>query len=104
MCVIHNESMIFFSPYNTDSNNKIFITIFLLSLTHIMVEKVFFLGHIFEIEILMDLHVMRTPELENHIFSIRSVCLCLLSVQLENILQQKHLIWYSRFASDSDTT
>ena len=41
-----------------------------------MVEKVWFLDQIFEMEILMDLHVMRSPESENHIFSVWSVCLC----------------------------
>ena len=38
-----------------------------------MVEKVLFLGQIFEVEILMDLHVMRTPESKNYIFSAWSV-------------------------------
>ena len=36
---------------------------FLLSLTHVMVEKLLFLGQIFIIKILMDLHAMRL----NHI-------------------------------------
>ena len=35
-------------------------------------------GQIFEMEILIDLHVLRTPETENHIFSVWSVYLCLL--------------------------
>ena len=35
-----------------------------------------FLGQIFEVEILMVLHVLRSPESENHIFSIWSVCMC----------------------------
>ena len=47
-----------------------------LSLTCVMVEKVLFLREIFEAEILMDLHVMRTYEFENHIFSVWSLCLC----------------------------
>ena len=51
------------------------INYLLLSLTHVMVEKVLFLGQIFELEILMGLHVMRTPESKNHIFSGWSVCL-----------------------------
>ena len=50
---------------------------FLLSLIHVMVEKVLFLGKIFQMEILMKLHVMRVPESENHIFSIWSVCMCM---------------------------
>ena len=41
-----------------------------------MVEKVLLLDQIFELEILIDLHVMRSPESENNIFSIWSVCVC----------------------------
>ena len=41
-----------------------------------MVEKVLLLGQIFEMEIIMDLHVLRSPESENHIFSDWSVCKC----------------------------
>ena len=33
------------------------------------------LGQIFEMEILMDLYVLRSPESENHIFSKWSVCM-----------------------------
>ena len=50
--------------------------IFLLSLTLAMPEKVLFLGQIFEMEILMDLHFMMSPESENNIFSVGSVCMC----------------------------
>ena len=39
----------------------------LLSLT---VEEVLFLDQIFEVETLLNLHVLRFPETENHIFSI----------------------------------
>ena len=48
---------------------------FLFSVTHAMVEKILFLDQIFEMEISMDLHIMRSPESENHIFSSLSVCL-----------------------------
>ena len=40
-----------------------------------MIEEVLFLGQIFEMEILMDLNVMRIFESENHIFSVWSVCM-----------------------------
>ena len=43
--------------------------IFLLSLDHVMEEKIFIGGQIFKKEFLMDLQVMRAPESENHIFS-----------------------------------
>ena len=44
--------------------------------SYLQVEKVLFLCQIFEVEIFMDLHVLRSPESENHIFSVWSVCLC----------------------------
>ena len=40
------------------------------------VEKALFWGQIFGMEILMDLHVLRASESENHIFSGSSVCMC----------------------------
>ena len=49
---------------------------FYFFLLMLVTEKILFLGQIFEMEILMDLHVMRTPESENHIFSVWSVCAC----------------------------
>ena len=51
----------------------------LLSLTHVMVEKILFLDQIFEMEILMDLHNLRFSESEKRIFSNWPVyvCLCL---------------------------
>ena len=39
-----------------------------------MVGKVLICGQIFELAILMGLHVLRSPESENHIFSCWSVC------------------------------
>ena len=41
------------------------------------VAKVLLSGQIFKMEIEMDLHVMRSPESENHIFSACSECLCI---------------------------
>ena len=38
------------------------------------VEKVLFWGQIFELEILIHLHVWRFPESENHIFNCWSLC------------------------------
>ena len=34
------------------------------------------LGWNFEMQTLMDIHVLRSPESENHIFSVWSVCMC----------------------------
>ena len=78
---------------------------FLLCLTHIMVKKVLLLGQIFEMEILINLHVMRTPKSKNHIFNISSLCMCVCqSTKLKNKLQQKTEIWYSTFVSYIDAT
>ena len=63
--------------YNWKS--KLFaLPIFLLSFTHVMVCKVKIIlgGQTFEMEILMDLHVLRSPDSENHIFSKWSLCMC----------------------------
>ena len=53
-----------------------------------MVEKVFFLGQILELEILMDLYVIRSPEYNEHIFIIWSVCMCVY-VSLISITQKE---------------
>ena len=70
----------------------------------------------FEMQILMDIHVLRSPEFENHIFSVWSVCMCvcvclyvcesvcLLSTQLKSKLKQEYQIWYSTFVSHTDAT
>ena len=57
---------------------------FLVTFSLVMVEKILFWGQIFEMEILMDLHVMRSPESENHFYAFGlslsvCVCVCLLS-------------------------
>ena len=55
-----------------------------------ILEKVLFLVQIFETEILMDLHILRSPESEDHIFSgcAMRVSVCACSV----ILNSKRLI------------
>ena len=66
--------------------NQNFEAGFLLSLTY-KKRKYCFWVKFFEVQILMDLHVLRSPESENHIFSKWSVrmcvcvclCVCLLS-------------------------
>ena len=67
---------------NTDS----MLITFLLSLTHVIVEKILFFGQIFEIEILVDLHVMRTSEYEKHICSIWFVCVSVISITQKQII------------------
>ena len=44
--------------------------------THTYTNLMYFLGQIFEVEILMDLHVFRYSVPENHIFIVWSVCVC----------------------------
>ena len=50
-------------------------TIYYYFLLHINIESKF-LGQIFEVEILMNLHILRSPESKNHIFSGWSVSVC----------------------------
>ena len=69
MCILK-----FNRDYKTDICARLnFLIYLLLSLTHVIVEKVLFSGKIFEIEILMDLHVLRPPKSEKHIFSFWSI-------------------------------
>ena len=42
-------------------------------------------GSNFEMEILIDFHFMRSPESENHIFSIMSVCTCMSVISITQI-------------------
>ena len=66
------------------------ITFFIFtSLYPCMIQKVFILGQFFEMQILMDLHVLKSPESENDIFSRWSLSLCvyLFSAQLQNKLK-----------------
>ena len=72
-------------------------TYFSLSLTHIMVKEVLFLGQIFEMEISMDWHVMRTPESKNRIFSVWSLCVCMSVIsitQKQIIVEASKLLLY----------
>ena len=64
LAVMHNFTFVHFS----------------LSHTHVMVEKVLFWGQISEVEILMDLHIMRSTESEIHIFSGCSVRMYVCSI------------------------
>ena len=53
-----------------------------------MAEKILIFGKIFEIDILMDLHVLTILESENHIFRGWSVCMCVsLCVSVVSITQ-----------------
>ena len=64
-----------------------------------MVEKTLFWSQIFEIKILMDLDSMRSPEFENHIDCIWSMCLyvCMpvISINLKEIaVGTSNLVFY----------
>ena len=69
-----------------------------------MVKKVLFVGQIFEIEILVDLHFLRTPESENHIFRGWSVCVCLLSVWGGRCLVQTNFLLIPKKSIRKGTT
>ena len=50
-----------------------------------MVEKILLLVQIFEVGILIDLHVFRSPESENHVFSSWYVCVHDISMHQKEI-------------------
>ena len=58
-----------------------------------MEEKVLFLGQIFEKKIFMDLHAMRSPESENHIFNVWSVCVFVISITQKQIIAETKFIY-----------
>ena len=76
MCV----SLISITQKQISITQNSFLDTILLSLTPVMVEKVLFLSQIFEMEILIDLHVMRTPESENQILNVWSMCVSAISI------------------------
>ena len=53
-----------------------FIILAIVTFSYLQVEKVLIWGQIFEMEILIDLQVLRSLESEKHIFSVWSVCMC----------------------------
>ena len=54
-----------------------------------MVGKELFLSQIFKMEILIDWHILRSPESKNLIFNGWSVCVCLLLAYLKKIRKKK---------------
>ena len=75
MKIIKKLLSIFHNLVQYEKNAHILIAFFLY-LTYKWRNSCF-LGQIFEVEILMELHVLRYPESEKHIFSVWSVCVCL---------------------------
>ena len=74
-----------------------------------MVEKVLFLGQVYEMVILMDLHRLKIPESKNYIFSAWSVCMCVfvsvISITEKQITAETSiLIHISTFVSCRDAT
>ena len=51
----------------------------LFSFSYPHIEKILFLGQIFEIKITMNLHVLRSPEFENRILAV-GLCLSIISI------------------------
>ena len=69
-------------------------------------KKVLLWDQIFEMEILMDLHVLRTSELKNYTFSGWSVCICVrlsVCVSLCHLAFYIHTMWHSTFTSYIDS-
>ena len=70
-----------------------------------MVAKVLFLGQIFEIDILIDLHVLRSLESKNQIFIGWSVCLTTCYHHYwKNRVQQKLQVWFSSLLKYANNT
>ena len=63
----------------------------LLSLIIYRIEKVLFSGRFFEIEFSLDLHVLRSPESENHVFSGWSLCVCV-CLCVNTITQERKVV------------
>ena len=61
-----------------------------------MIEKVLSLGQIFEIEILMELHVLGSSEYENNIYGSSSMCVVRIT-QKTFIAETPNLVLYSTF-------
>ena len=80
-----------------------FLFFFLLTFSYrCMVEKKFFWRQIFEM-ILMDLRVLRLIVFENHIFSLFSACLSILSINPKQIIIGTPNYW-STFSSCGDVS
>ena len=58
---------------------------FFLIFSCLYIEKILFWGQIFEVEILMDGHILRSRESEKHIFSVSSVCVSVISITQKQI-------------------
>ena len=69
----HQCAQMFFSYYHISFQFSPERAIYLLSLNPYSRERLF-LDQNFEMKILMDLHVLRSPESKNHTFSVWSVC------------------------------
>ena len=96
-------------------NNYYFLISYYFLFYPYMVEKILFCSQIFEIEILINLHVLSSSESENHIFNdwsvVRvsmcfylrecvfvSICVSVISIT-QNKSQQKFQIWCSTIVS-----
>ena len=104
---LHLALFILSSSINDSSLNKsnsYFLLIILLSLT-MWVEKLLFWSKFFEIETLIDLYFLRSPESENHIFSGCSFSLSLcLSLSLSVRVCLCSCYWHSSKTNNSSNS
>ena len=64
---------------------NIYIIPVIFTFSYLRVEKELFWGQIFKLEILIDLHVLKSSESESHIFSVWSACVSVISITQKQI-------------------
>ena len=74
--------------------NVLSLMLFLLTFYLYIVWKTLFSGQMLEIEFLINLHVLKSPESENHIFNVCLVCMSVCISVCQNLQ-----IWHSTFVS-----
>ena len=84
--------------YTRNSSKSILSGVRLFTFSYLyMAEKVLLLGQIFEMEILMNLHVLWFSESQYHIFSVWSVYMCMSVISLTQkqiTAESSNLIFY----------
>ena len=63
---------------------KVIFTFFLFTFTYLLVENALFLGQIFNLKILLDLHVLRSSKSENQFLVVGCVCVSVIIITKTN--------------------
>ena len=89
-------------PFSFPSYFFLFIKVLFTKVLSLIL-KVLFSRQIFEMEVLIDLHFLRSPSSENHIFNGEAVCKSVISITLKYIIPEISN-WNSTFTSYVATT